>query len=82
MYTLISYPAGVVIEGIVVNQTENGMRVLAPGFPDVLELTRRDSRWITDEGQEVEFEFLEPISAAPEVVARPAAPVWIRTASS
>jgi len=73
MYTLISYPVGVVIEGVILNQTEERMRILAPGFSDVLELTRLGSGWITDQGDEVEFEFLEPISATPQSVAPSAA---------
>ena len=63
MYTLISYPAGVVIEGMIVSRGRNRMRVVAAGFSDALELKRRNSRWLTDQGEEVEFEFIASLAA-------------------
>jgi len=58
MYTLISYPVGVVIEGVIVSRTRNRMRVVAAGMPDALELRRTGSNWLTENGEEVQFEFL------------------------
>ena len=56
-YTLISYPAGVVIEGVIVSRTRNKMRVLAPGIADALELKRSGNDWL-ENGKKVELEFI------------------------
>jgi hypothetical protein len=74
MYTLISYPAGVVIEGVIVSRTRNRMRVVAAGMPDALELRRTGSDWFTENGEEIRFEFLgTPGFASADEVCSPAA---------
>ena len=66
MYALISCPAGIVLEAVIVSRTRNRMRVFAAGFPDVIELRRTGPRWSTENGEQVEFEFLGAISSHPE----------------
>jgi hypothetical protein len=58
MYLLIRYPAGVVIEGVVLAAGKNRLRVVSPGFPDTLELKRSGKNWILADGYRVELEFL------------------------
>ena len=58
MYILIRYPAGVVIEGVVLATGRNRMRVIAPGFSDTLELKRSGKDWALADGYRVELEFL------------------------
>ena len=58
MYTWISYSAGIVIEGVIVSRTRNRMRVVAAGMPDALELRRAGQKWLTENGEAVQFEFL------------------------
>ncbi len=58
MYLLIQYPAGLVVEAIVLGQARNRLRVAAPGFPDALELRRSGSQWRTANKERVELEFL------------------------
>jgi hypothetical protein len=58
LYTLISYPAGIIIEAVIVNRTRNRMRVVAPGLSDAFELRRNGQNWLADTGEEVQFEFL------------------------
>jgi hypothetical protein len=58
MYLLIRYPAGVVIEGVVLATGKNRLRVVSPGFPDTLELKRSGKNWILAGRYRVELEFL------------------------
>jgi hypothetical protein len=58
MYLLIRYPAGVVIEGVVLAAGKNRLRVVSPGFPDTLELKRSGKFWILAGRYRVELEFL------------------------
>jgi hypothetical protein len=58
MYLLIRYPAGVVIEGVVLAAGKNRLRVVSPGFPDTLELKRSGKNWILAGRYRVELEFL------------------------
>ena len=58
MYLLIRYPAGVVIEGVVLAAGKNRLRVVSPGFPDTLELKRSGKNWILAGHYRVELEFL------------------------
>lgn len=58
MYLLIRYPAGVVIEGVILAKAKNRMRVAAAGFPDTLELKCSGSQWFTSAHEPVEFDFL------------------------
>ena len=58
MYLLIRYPAGVVIEGVVLATGKNRLRVVSPGFPDTLELKRSGEHWILAGRYRVELEFL------------------------
>jgi hypothetical protein len=68
MYLLIRYPAGVVIEGVVLAAGENRLRVVSPGFPDTLELERSGESWILADGYTVELEFLmSGVSDTPQV---------------
>ena len=57
MYLLIRYPAGVVVQGVVLANGKNRMRVAAPGFTDTLELKRSGPNWIA--GRDcVELDFI------------------------
>jgi len=58
MYLLIRYPAGVVIEGVVLAAGKNRLRVVSPGFADTLELKRSGKSWIIAGRYRVELEFL------------------------
>jgi hypothetical protein len=58
MYLLIRYPAGVVVEGVVLANGRNRMRVAAAGFADTIELRRSGPNWIGADRQEVELEFI------------------------
>jgi hypothetical protein len=58
MYMLIRYPVGIVLEAVVLAKGKNRLRVAAPGFPDVIELRRSGPRWLTAEGEPVEFDFV------------------------
>lgn len=58
MYLLIRYPAGIVIEGVVLAAGKNRLRVISPGFTDTLELKRSGKNWISADGYRVELEFL------------------------
>ena len=58
MYVLIRYPAGVVVEGVILAKAKNRMRVAAAGFPDTFELKRSGSQWFTSAHEPVEFDFL------------------------
>ena len=57
MYVLIRYPAGVIVEGVVLAKDKNCMRVAAAGFPDTIELMCSGSQWFTASEQPVEFDF-------------------------
>ena len=57
-YTLISFPAGIVIEGVIASRTRNRMRVVAPGLADAFELKRSGNGWLTEDGKEVHLEFM------------------------
>jgi hypothetical protein len=52
------YPNGTIVEGVVLAQGRNRMRVAAAGFPDALELRRSGAQWVTASGEPVEFDFL------------------------
>jgi hypothetical protein len=65
MYTLIEYPAGVIVEAIVLAMGQSRVRVVASGLPDTIELSRSGQDWFTEAGQKVTFEFL--MSKAPEL---------------
>ena len=57
MYVLIRYPAGVIVEGVILAKDRNCMRVAAAGFPDTIELMCSGSQWFTASEQPVEFDF-------------------------
>ena len=82
MYALIEYPAGVVVEAVVLAMGWYRMRVVAAGFPDTLELRRCGPDWLTEAGEKVTFQFL--LSKAPEVeaVALPVPALVARAAGS
>lgn len=63
MYVLIRNEAGTIVEGVVLANRKNRMRVAAAGFPDTLELKRSGSRWIVADRQPVELEFIMPRSS-------------------
>ena len=65
IYTLIEYPAGVIVEAVVLSMGRKRARIAAAGFPDTLELRRSGEDWLSETGQKVTFEFL--LSEAPEV---------------
>ena len=58
MYVLFRYPVGVVVEGVVLANGRNRMRIAAAGFPDAIELKRSGSNWLSADRQCVEVEFL------------------------
>jgi hypothetical protein len=60
MHILIQYPAGVIVEGVVLAAGKNRLRVAARGFADTLELKRRGELWMASGRQTVELEFLMP----------------------
>ena len=61
MYVLIRFDVGVVIEGVVLAQRKNRLRVAVPGLSDILELKRSGSDWMAAR-QHVEIEFMMPRS--------------------
>jgi len=58
MYLLIRYPGEVIAEAVVLATGKNRMRVIAPGFPDAIELKRAGAKWSTCRGDVVEIDFL------------------------
>ena len=67
MYLLIRYAAGVVVEGVVLANGRNRMRVAAAGFADTIELHRSGLDWVDTGRQPVELEFIMARSwAAPD----------------
>jgi hypothetical protein len=70
MYVLFQYPVGVVVEGVVLANGRNRMRVAAPGFADAIELQRSGANWIDSDRQCVELEFImsQPCDTQTEVV--------------
>jgi hypothetical protein len=58
MYLLIRYPAGIIVEAVVLAKGKSRMRVAVAGFPDTMELKRSGVQWFTEAHQPVEFEFL------------------------
>jgi hypothetical protein len=68
MYLLIRYPAGIIIESVVLAKGRNRIRVAAPGFPDTIELRRSGPQWFTATRQPVEFDFLMPTTHTGESV--------------
>lgn len=58
MYTLVSYPAGILLEAIILKQTRNRIRMIAQGIPDTVELRRDSNGWHAEGGERFEFEFL------------------------
>jgi len=80
MYMLIRFPAGIIVEAVVLAKGRNRMRVAAAGFPDTIELRRSGSQWMSATRQPVEFDFLmsnthvgESVSSASLVCAARAA---------
>jgi hypothetical protein len=73
MYLLIRYALGVVVEGVVLANGRNRMRVAAAGFSDAIELKRSGPDWIAADRQPVELEFIMSRSrdASSTEVARP-----------
>ena len=64
MYVLFRYPVGVVVEGVVLANGRNRMRIAAAGFADAIELKRSGSHWISADRQCVEVEFIMSRSSA------------------
>jgi len=58
MYLLLKYPAGVIVEGVLLAHGPNRLRVAAAGFTDAAELIRSGARWLDSHGEPVELEFL------------------------
>jgi len=69
MYLLMSYPAGITLEAVILAKGRNRMRIVVAGLPDTVELKRSGEAWLA-EGQPVEFEFL--MAAGAESAAAPA----------
>lgn len=64
MYVLLSIASGIVLDAIVMQRTAKWMRVIAPGFSDVLELRRKGQTWLMEGDKPVEFEFLADLAPA------------------
>jgi hypothetical protein len=58
MYMLIRYAGGIIVEGVLLAQRKDRLRVAASGFPETIELMRAGSKWVTAGGVQVEFDFL------------------------
>ena len=58
MYMLIRYPAGIIVEAVVLAKNRDSIRVAAAGFPDAIELRRSGTEWFTAAREPVEFDFL------------------------
>jgi hypothetical protein len=58
MYLLIRYPGGIIVEGVVLARGRNRMRVAAPGFSETIELSRAGPLWSTNNGEQVELDFI------------------------
>lgn len=58
MYVILRYPFGIVVEGVVLANGKNRMRVAVPGFADVIELKRSGANWVGADSQCVELEFM------------------------
>ena len=71
MYMIIRYPVGVVVEGVVLAEGNNRMRVAAAGFPDTIELERSGPQWFTATRQPVEFDFLMSRASQEESASSP-----------
>jgi hypothetical protein len=74
MYALLSYPAGIILEAVIVSRTRNRMRAVAAGLADALELKRTRSGWLTESGETVELEFVAAVGGAPGEMAPVVAP--------
>lgn len=68
MYILIRYEVGVVVEGVVLAQRKDRLRVAVPGFSDILELKRAGAGWMAAR-QHVEIEFMMPNSCGAPAIA-------------
>jgi hypothetical protein len=64
MYLLMRYPVGVVVEGVILANGKNRLRVAAAGFADTLELKRSGTEWFDAGHERVELEFIMPQSNA------------------
>ena len=58
MYVLMRYQVGVVVEGVILANGKNRLRVAAAGFPDTLELKRSGTDWFDGGHERVELEFI------------------------
>jgi hypothetical protein len=58
MYMLIRYAGGIIVEGVLLAKGRNRLRIAVSGFPEIIELRRSGSRWITADHVQVEFDFL------------------------
>ena len=58
MYLLIRYPGGIIVEGVMLAKGRNRLRVAAAGFSETIELRRADALWSTENGEQVELDFL------------------------
>ena len=58
MYLLIRYPGGIIVEGVVLAKGSKRLRVAAAGFPETIELNRVGTLWSTENGVQVEFDFV------------------------
>jgi hypothetical protein len=58
MYTVIRYAGGIIVEGLVLAEGRDCLRVALAGFIDTVELRCAGARWFTADGEPVEFDFL------------------------
>jgi len=80
MFALIEYPAGNIIEAVVLHMDDRRARLVAAGRSDAWELKKSGQDWLNEAGEKIAFEFLlsdapsndSTVLPVPEVAARAA----------
>ncbi len=74
---IIRYRTGMSIEGILLSQSGNTIRVAARGAEDALEFTKINNIWVSDDCEPVHIEFewqrssAQPVSSEAECICPP-----------
>ena len=58
MYTILLYPNGRRVDGIILSASEDVMRVVVQRRADTIELRRAGGVWMSEAGSHIEFESL------------------------
>jgi hypothetical protein len=82
MHIVIEYPIGIILEAVVLSMEPNRLRVAAPGFPDVLELSRSGLEWFMENGQKIEIGFLQYTASEAAAIFPPKLALGARAAAS